>query len=364
MQSLTDKIKKLLGEDNYDKFVTFWEKNKRYVAAVILLVIVVVILAKCVNSSGNKKNGDTEATETDVAATFELDSEFEKDSNEELTTLISNYLTAYAADDLDTLTKLAVPMTDNEKSYIGVFSQYIEAYQNVKCYSKSGLSKGSYLVSVSYDLKFYGVDTVAPGLEFYYVETNDDGELYINNLYSSYNLGRGENELDTNIYSVILKYEQQDDVVALQKQVEDAYNSAVAGDANLATMLTSTIPTAMSQWVSTLDTGDTQDTEAATETEQTTEQAAEQETQQPEQTSESTEPQPEQQPETPQATAVQVTATDVSVRETPSVDGGFVAKANQGETYTKLGTDGEWTQIDYNGTPAYIKTEFVQDVTN
>lgn len=363
MQSLTDKMKKLLGEDNYDKFVTFWEKNKRYVAAVVLLVIVVVILAKFVNTSGNKKDGDTEATEADVSATFELDSEFEENSNEELTTLISNYLTAYAADDLDTLTKLAVPMSDNEKSYIGVFSQYIEAYQNVKCYSKAGLSKGSYLVSVSYDLKFYGVDTVAPGLEFYYVETNDDGELYINNLYSSYNLGRGENELDTNVYSVILKYEQQDDVVALQKQVEDAYNAAVAGDANLATMLTSTIPTAMSQWVSTLDTEDTQDTDAGTEqtTEQTTEQGTEQ---QPEQNSESTEQQPEQQQETPQATAVQVIATDVSVRETPSVDGGFVAKANQGETYTRLGTDGDWTQIDYNGTPAYIKTEFVQDVTN
>ena len=81
MQSLIDKIKKLLGEDNYDKFVAFWEKNKRYVAAVVLLVIVVVILVKFVNTSGNKKAGDTEATEANVASTFELDSEFEEETN-------------------------------------------------------------------------------------------------------------------------------------------------------------------------------------------------------------------------------------------------------------------------------------------
>lgn len=343
----------------------FFEKNKRYIAAAIVLILVIAVLLVSVNTS-KKKNGEaeTEATEQS-AADFTLASEFETDSNENVETLITSYLNAYAADDLDTLSKLAVPLSDNEKSYIGVFSQYIESYQNVKCYTKPGLSKGSYLISVSYDLKFYGVDTVAPGLEFYYAETGKDGELYINNLYSSYNLGRGENELDPNVYSVVLKYEQQEDVTALQKQVEDAYNAAIASDPNLAAMLTSTIPTAMSQWVAELDkqsesTGQT--TEEAS-TEQNTEQAADAQTE--EQTSEAPDQQQEAaQPETPQVTAVSVIATDVSVRDAPSVDGGFLSSVNVGETYTKLGTEGDWTKIDFNGTEAYIKSEFVQDVTN
>lgn len=342
----------------------FFEKYKRYIAAAILLVLALVVVLVSVHTSKKGKGNQAEATEQSETD-FELASEFEQDGNDKVNALISNYLTAYASDDLDTLSKLAVPLSDNEKSYIGVFSQYIESYQNVKCYEKAGLSKGSYLVSVAYDLKFYGVDTVAPGLEFYYVETGDDGELYINNLYSSYNLGRGENELDPNVYSVVLKYEQQEDVIALQKQIEDTYNAAIASDPNLAAMLTSTIPTAMSQWVAELD-------KQAESTEQTTEEAsAEQSSEQTSdaqvekgQTGEAPEQQEQAQPETPQVTAVTVMATDVSVRDAPSTDGGFLSSVNVGETYTKLGTEGDWTKIDYMGTEAYIKSEFVQDVTN
>ena len=205
------------------------------------------------------------------------------------------------------------------------------------------------------------MDTVAPGLEFYYVETGDDGELYINNLYSSYNLGRGENELDPNVYSVVLRYEQQKDVTALQKQIEDNYNAAIASDPNLAAMLTSTIPTAMSQWVAELD-------KQTKSTEQTTEEASTEHTSDAQaeegQTGEAPEQQEQAQPEPPQVTAVTVMATDVSVRDAPSTDGGFLSSVNVGETYTKLGTEGDWTKIDYMGTEAYIKSEFVQDVTN
>ena len=32
----------------------------------------------------------------------------------------------------------------------------------------------------------------------------------------------------------------------------------------------------------------------------------------------------------------------------------------KGETATKLGTEGEWTKINYKGTEGYVKTEFVQ----
>ena len=110
----------------------------------------------------------------------------------------------------------------------------------------------------------------------------------------------------------------------------------------------------------------------AESTEQTTEEAsAEQSSEQTSdaqveegQTGEAPEQQEQAQPETPQVTAVTVMATDVSVRDAPSTDGGFLSSVNVGETYTKLGTEGDWTKIDYMGTEAYIKSEFVQDVTN
>ena len=57
-----------------------------------------------------------------------------------------------------------------------MYSQYVEAYQSIRCYTKQGLDDKSYLVSVYLEMKFAGVDTVAPGLSFFYVQTNDDAE--------------------------------------------------------------------------------------------------------------------------------------------------------------------------------------------
>lgn len=76
--------------------------------------------------------------------------------------LINNYFTAYANGDVVTLQTLATPITQNEQSYIALISQYIEAYQNINCYTKSGLDSSSYLVNVSLDDNVMGVDTVAP----------------------------------------------------------------------------------------------------------------------------------------------------------------------------------------------------------
>lgn len=352
MQTLLDNIKKFFSGENWDKVKAFCSKNKRYFAALLLFAILVLILVKFAGQSNHKGEGSTEDSAS--ASNFEIAKEFDTDSNDDLKDLLTEYLKAYAAGNFETLEKLANPISDNEKSYVGVFSQYIEEYRNINYYSKPGLADGSYLVSVSFDLKFYGVDTVAPGLEFYYVETDKDGKLFINNLYSSYNLGRGENELDPNIYSIIVKYEKQDDVAALQKKIEEAYNEAVASDVNLANMLTSTIPTAMNNWVNSLTPADS------------TENTEEQETQKTEQ-SEDTQPESEQPvPEqtVPVVTKVQVKDNAVNLRETPSADGNLLGQVNSGETYTKLGTDGDWTQIDYNGTSAYVKSEFVQDAAN
>lgn len=361
MQTLLDNIKKFFGGESWDKVKRFCAKNKRYFAAALLFVILVLILVKFAGTSNHKVQDSTE--DSTSVSNFEIAKDFDTDSNDELKELLTEYLKAYAAGNLETLETLATPISDNEKSYVGVFSQYIEEYRNMNYYSKPGLTEGSYLVSVSYDLKFYGVDTVAPGLEFYYVETDKDGKLFINNLYSSYNLGRGENELDPSIYSIIIKYEKQEDVVALQKQIETAYSDAVASDVNLATMLTSTIPTAMNTWVNSLTPADSteqteQDTQSSEQSEATQSTSEQQTSEQPA----SEQPAPE--PAAPVVTKVQVIDNAVNLRETPSADGNLLGQANSGETYTKLGTDGDWTQIDYNGTNAYVKSEFVQDVAN
>ncbi len=342
MQKIADYIKK-------------FKKYYRYLGAGVLFVLLVFILAKC---AGPGRSGDSDTEETDVtevitADNFVPDAEFTVDGISGLNELIESYFAAYAADDLDTLASLAYPMSNNEKSYIGVFSNYIEEYQNIVCYSKSGLTDGSYLVSVYYELKFYNVETVAPGLEFFYVETDAEGNLYINNLYSSYNFSRTENELDPNINAIIIKYEEQDDVAALLEEVNAAYTEAVSSDLDLAEMITTTIPSAMADWlesISAASNAEDTETEAATETESETESESEAEAE-PESESESEEVK----------TTVRAT-TNVYIRESASTSAAALSKALEGEEYTKVGEEGDWTIIEYDGGTAYIKSEFLEVV--
>ena len=76
------------------------------------------------------------------------------------------------------------------------------------------------------EIKFTGVDTTAPGLDFFYVRTNDDGTLYIDNLYSQYNLANQENALDTSVQSLIGQFESESDVVELRAR-QTRYDEAL-----------------------------------------------------------------------------------------------------------------------------------------
>ena len=63
-----------------------------------------------------------------------------------------------------------------------MFSERVEKYKNIKCYTKEGLDKDSYIVSVTMDMKFPKIKTTIPSLETFYVRTDDKGNLYIQSL--------------------------------------------------------------------------------------------------------------------------------------------------------------------------------------
>ena len=52
--------------------------------------------------------------------------------------MIQQYYQDFADGNVDDLQTIATPISDAEKSYIQFFSQYVEAYQNLKVYSKRG----------------------------------------------------------------------------------------------------------------------------------------------------------------------------------------------------------------------------------
>lgn len=351
------KVKDFFKKDTIDKILDFCKKNIRYISAGALLIILILVLTMCTGdkkNAGESVNGETEATEQ--VADTEDTNEFEVNAIPAVNELINNYYTAYANGDIETLTTLATPISENEQGYISVFSQYVESYQNISCYTKKGLDDNSYLVSVYMEVKFTGVDTLAPGLDFFYVRANEDGSYYIDNLYSQYNLANQENALDADIQNLISQFEQEEDVVALQQDVQAKYESALASDENLSTMVTSTIQDAIAAWVSSVTTPATEETEQPTE-ETPAEETPAEETPAEETPAEET-PAEETPAEETTSETVMVT-TNVNVRAAADETSEKIGTADGGTTYTRTGTEGDWSIIDYNGTTGYIKSEYL-----
>lgn len=348
-EKLSDKIKN-------EKIKNFAFKYWRYFAALAVFLVMILIMVNCagpaVVAEENEIETETETeTQKNPAATFVLDSQFEQDAYEQVNTLIRNYFNSYAAGDIEQLESYAYPISDKEKSYVGICSQYFESYQNVVCYTKHGLTEGSYLVSAYYELKFYDVETAAPGLEFFYVETDENGKLYINNLYCAYNRERMEAEMDSDIYSIYVLYGQQDDVQLIRMDVQERYQVAISTDADLVKMIDITFPLAVEDWKNSIIAIEQSeannmlpDSEVTTETESVEEQ-----------------PQEEDLSQEIATEKVRITAHgSVNVRKEPDAASTRLGKASGGSVYTKVGEAEGWVQIDFNGVIGYVTDEYVE----
>ena len=336
-----------MASTNQDKDKTdimeFIKKNARYFAAGALFVVILLVLVKFTGTT-TKTPDDGNVAATEQMATEET---YQENAIPAVNELINNYFTAYAAGDTVTLQTLATPITQNEQSYIGVISQYIEGYQDINCYTKSGLDSNSYMVSVSLNVKFIDVETPAPGLYFFYVRTNDDGNLYIDNLYSEYNLSRQESALDTSIRNLITTFYNSTDVIELQNDIQQKYDAALSTDENLLNLCATTIPNAITEWRNSIVASEPESTEEVPATEEVVETEA------------PAEEQPAEQPEETPQTETVYAVDKVNVRAGADTSADKLGSVERGTALTRTGTDGDWSIIDYNGTTGYIKSEYL-----
>ncbi|MDD7178318.1 MAG: SH3 domain-containing protein [Lachnospiraceae bacterium] len=347
-------------------FTVLWElvkRYKRYIAAGALFVAMVVVLAKCTGPvTEAPKEPVSEEQPSDAAEQAE---EFQVDAIPEVNELINNYYTAYAAGDVAALEKIAQPISDTEKSYIQVFSEYVDSYDNLSCHTKSGLNNGEYVVSVYLEMKFKDVKTVAPGLDFFYLRTDESGKLYIDNAYSQFNQSNMEESTQADVQALINEFEQAEDVVALQAEVQQKYEQAIAADPQLEQMANETIPNAISTWVQSLtqaDQTDEQDKPADDETaqnEQTGEEASGEE--QPEE-EKPEDDKSEDKEENSDGKAKTAYAMDgINLRKGPSTEKAVVTQILLGDKlkiYPDTEKDG-WVKAVYNGKKGYVKRELV-----
>ena len=349
-------------------FLELVKKYRRYIAAGVLFIAMVIVLVKCTGSQKTPTEPVQDEQTTDQA---DLAEEFQVDAVPEINTLVADYYKAYQEGDIDALETLAQPISDTEKSYIKLFSEYVESYDNLKCYTKSGLGEGEYVVSVYLEMKFKGIETTAPGLDFFYVRTDETGKPYIDNAYSQFNQSNMENSTQADVQALINEFEQADDVVALQQEVQQKYDQAIEADPQLAAMANETIPNAISEWVQSLTQADEDNTDQPSDKDEANaDDSAQTDDQKDDQKDDQNEEKPADNADENTDTsdknsdgkAKTAYALDgINLRKSPGTDAKVVTQIALGDKlkiYPDTKKDG-WVKASYKKKKGYVKLEYV-----
>lgn len=170
------------------------------------------------------KGSDPQAQEEQPEAEASLS--LKKDEVPEINDLMSRYFQAKLDQDTETLLGMFGRSPEDGAEALGAQlraeNASVEDYQNISCYTKQGLTEGSYLVYVTYEIKFKRVDTPAPGLMWCYVVTGEDGSLMIR-----------ENVIGDEA-DFVARENQTEEVTRLSDEVNEALRQAIQSDTLLA----------------------------------------------------------------------------------------------------------------------------------
>ncbi len=352
----TEDFKNKFQNMNKETVTEFCKKNmKALIGAAVILVFAIVLIIIGVHGAGSKERTG-----------FSKSEKYEVDKNKEIVQLMNNYYTAYAAGDVETLKSIAAPISDMEQSYIAMLSQYIESYQDVKCYVMDGMDKNSYIVSVTTNMKFPGIDTVVPSMETFYLRTNDKDKLYIDNLYSTFNyVATQETEVDASVSAYIEEYQKQEEFINLSKEIETKSQEAIGADAVLAEYINNLSNAIIPQWLSNYKVEAAAKAEAEAAAKAAEEEAAKQAAEAEAAAKAAEEEAARQAAEAAQQAAQQPAAetvfatTKTNVRDSASTAGNLLGTVEFGTQLNRIGTQDDWSIVEYNGVQGYIKSEYL-----
>ena len=325
--------------------------NTKIVMPVVLVVCVLITIFVAINAN-QKEALKKEAEEAAAAIAGQEESasveglstpvyELEENAYPEINNIIKTYYDAQASGDVETIASLNTYLNDIEKIRIQEMSKYIEDYPVLNVYTKPGLAENTYVAYVYSEVKFTDVDQELPGLKTYYIGQDGDGQYFIN-----------DGTYDDTVRNYIKEVTLQDDVVDLNNKVVVEYNDLLAEDDELneyVAYLKEKINEDVGVILAKEETPDAAE-EAAEEAEG---EAAEEETEEPGSTDNIV------------TTVTMVKATDVvNIRTSDSETADKIDKAQIGQEFKLLEQRGNgWSKVEYNGKDAYIKSEYLETVS-
>ena len=147
---------------------------------------------------------------------------FAADNVPEVSTVLEQYYTALGARDINGLFAVTDNLTAEEQAQIETESD-VESYGDVKAYTISGPSDGTYITFVSSRCKYLGINQTLPMLSEYYLYTKEDGSLKI----------MDDTDSDAAVTEAMKAALENEEVKNLIEQVQNDYQNALDADASL-----------------------------------------------------------------------------------------------------------------------------------
>ncbi len=277
-------------------------------------------------------------SKTEVAEVMEI--EFEVDKYPEINDMFVRYYDALGNADIEALEAIQGTVSETESLRLQAMGPYIDRYDNVCVYTKPGPYQDTYIAYVSVDVYLKETNVSTPGLQGFYVCKNEEGEFYINTAELS-------SEESAYISNVIL----QADVIDLQNTVNVQYTELMDENeelkeywAQISVEIDSSVGETLTEEAVAL---------AKLEEEEEAKRLAEEQND------------PDYYAIHPEENKIlRVKTTErVNVRKSASVTADRVGTASEGAVYLALEVmNNGWTKIDFDGTEAYIKSEYLTEV--
>ena len=240
----------------------------------------------------------------------------------QITALVTRYYEARANGDQDVLDEIARGRTESERLQDQEYAKYVDYFTIEEIYSKPGPFESTYIVYVHDLTKLFDYDKPIPGFDSFFVRQEADGSCYMD-----------VGPADDTVKDYIRKSSLYDgDVVDLSNRINVEYNE-MRQDKVLEQLLSdidkNVYDAVASQKASQIN-DDAQTAASAAGT-----------------------------GATPEPKEVFLKATDeINVRASASAEATLVGTTKAGAVYRRVGVEGEWSRIEYNGQEAYVKTEF------
>ena len=321
-------------------------KHAKIVMPVVLIACVAVTVFVSVNA--NRKNANRqENVEANSNVEDTEDNTFvvpqvplQKNEDPKIEELINAYYTASVNNDIETIRSLVENLDDTEILQIQETSKYAESYPTVDIYTKEGPTDNTILVYVCSEVKFTDFEEPVPGMKPFYVHIDENGDYHIMEDIEC-------SESEANYIRIV---SLQDDVVDMNNRVVAAYNDMVASDPDLAEFLLD-LRKEIEKNVGEVLVQTEENTESAEDGDGTD--AAEAGTESDNTETDQTE-----------MVVTKVRAIDVvNIRSSDSETADKLGKAAIGDEFKLLEKIGNgWSKIEYEGSEAYIKSEFLEDI--